>query len=652
MTSRPLLLLAALGLLALPTWLGLARGGEEPAPAPQPVAPAAAPAVGAAGAFAGSEACAGCHGEVHARWAASTHALTVRPARADSMAPEALAGLEVEHGPGRTRFVREGEAFWARTLGPDGQPARFPVTHVVGRTRIEMLLTRLPDGRRQVLPAMREHGTGTWFDYTALYFAGPGGDRAVPPAVAPGEPSFWTGPVRSWDAQCSRCHLSGREAVAEPSVGAERTRQRAWGLDCESCHGPGAAHVRHHEGTAEGPDPVLRLRTLSRREQVDTCLACHMEAEEIAPGWQPGRGVDLLEHLDPSLLDDPDRVDPAGRPLELVYAGVSFWSSRCAQQGELTCQSCHDPHGGEHRGAMRGPPRDDAQCASCHGAIVAQGAAHSHHPAGAGGVRCVDCHMPLLTVERGHGAVTDHTIGVPRPGLVSDRVAQDACTWCHAGGRGAPPGAPPLSEQGVRTAHGRWWPQARPAPAWLEAIAAARRRAFDGPSRLLALLADREAPRLARATAPTLLARYAREAGQPVLAYAQDPDSLVRRRVAPLLASDPRPEAWAALGTLLGDASAPVRAAASRAALGAAARLQPDAALLARVRAELAAQAAAVPDDDLRWARLADACALAGDAAGEREAVERWALLDPGNAQVEARRARLALPPAGLPGPR
>lgn len=647
MTLRALLAVLLLAVLSARAWRGLAGAHGAAAEPPPPAGPPAPGLPVARGEWAGSEECARCHGEVHATWAASTHALTVRVADARTMAPEALAGQAVEHAPGRTRFVRQGEAFWAETVGADGMPARFPVTHVVGRTRIEMLLTRLPDGRRQVLPAMREHGTGTWFDYTALYFAGPGGDPAVPPAVAPGEPSFWTGPVRSWDAQCSRCHLSGREAVAEPAPGAERTRQRAVGLDCESCHGPGAAHVRHHDGTAEGPDPVLRLRTLSRREQVDTCLACHMEAEEIVPGWQPGAGVDLLEHLDPSLLDDPDRVDPAGRPLELVYAGVSFWSSRCAEQGQLTCQSCHDPHGGEHRGAMRGPPRDDAQCASCHGDIVAQGAAHSHHPAGEGGVRCVDCHMPFLRVERGHGAVTDHSISLPRPGLRSDRVAQDACTWCHAGGRGAPPGAPPLSEQGVRTAHSRWWPQARPAPAWLEAIAAARRGAYDGPSRLLALLADREAPRLSRATAPTLLARFAPEAWTGALPYAQDADSLVRRRMAPLLAADPRPAAWAALSALVGDASAPVRAAASRAALGAAARLQQDAELLARVRAELAAQAAAVPDDDLRWARLADACALAGDAAGERDALRRWAGLDPGNQAVRMRLERAAGAPPG-----
>ena len=109
---------------------------------------------------------------------------------------------------------------------------------------------------------------------------------------------------------------------------------------------------------------------------------------------------------------------------------------------------------------MRVGPRDDAQCARCHQEIAAAPAAHSRHAAGSEGARCVNCHMPFLSVERGHGAVTDHTIGIPRPALRGDRIAQDACTWCHVGGRAAPPGAPPLSEAGIRESFARWWPEA------------------------------------------------------------------------------------------------------------------------------------------------------------------------------------------------
>jgi predicted CXXCH cytochrome family protein len=546
----------------------------------------------------------------------------VRTAAEAGLVAEVGAGLEAHHPPGRTLFSATADGqLWAQTSGTDGVPTRFPVTHVVGKTRIEMLLTELADGRRQVLPSMREHGTGTWFDYTALYFAGPGGDPRVPPTVAPGDPSFWTGPVRSWDAQCSRCHLSGREVAPSEPAGGPRTRERAWGLDCEACHGPAADHVRHHDETREGPDPIVKQRLLPRRRQVDACLVCHMESEELVPGWHPGEERDLLEFLDPSLLDDPDRVDPAGRPLELVYAGVSFWSSRCAEEGQLTCQACHDPHGGPQRSAMRTAPRDDAQCVRCHQAIAADIPAHTHHATGSEGSRCVACHMPPLTVERGHGAVTDHTISIPRPHLASDRVAQDACTGCHLGARGHPPGASPLSEPSLRQAHARWWPEARPPPAWLTAIAEARRGAYDAPSRLLALLADGAAPRFARATAPVLLARLGPAARDRLLEHVADPDSLVRRRVADGLVDVDAPAAWTALVSLLDDPSAAVRAHASRAALRAPGRLRADAVGLGRVVRELRAQAQWAPDDDVRWERLADALALAGDVAGELEAV-------------------------------
>jgi predicted CXXCH cytochrome family protein len=613
-------------------WAG-GLGGEEPATR-DPARPVDM------GLAAGAEECARCHGDVHATWACSTHALTVRSPEEAGLFAHVGAGLEARHPPGATYFSATADGqVWARTPGTDGEPTLFPVTHVVGKTRIEMLLTQLADGRRQVLPSMREHGTGTWFDYTALYFAGPGHDPRKPPEVAPGDPSFWTGPVRSWDAQCSRCHVSGREVVPPSPSGAPRTRERAWGLDCEACHGPAAAHVVHHDEMREGPDPIVKQRLLSRRRRVDACIVCHMESEELVPGWHPGEERDLLEFLDPTLLDDPDRVDPAGRALELVYAGVSFWTSRCAEEGGLTCQSCHDPHGGPQRSAMRTAPRDDAQCAGCHQEIVADVAAHTHHAVGSEGSRCVSCHMPHLTVERGHGSVTDHTISVPRPGLVSDRVAQDACTGCHLGARGFPPGAPPLSEPTIRQMHARWWPDAKPPPTWLATLADARRGAFDAPSRLQALLADRTAPRLARATAPVLLARHGPAARDLLLAHVDDPDSLVRRRVADGLVHVDSPAAWAALVRLLDDPSAPVRAHASRAALLAPGRLATDAAALVRVVRELRAQAGWAPDDDTRWERLADALALAGDLPGEIEALRRWQALDPDRAGVGTRLA-------------
>jgi predicted CXXCH cytochrome family protein len=600
-------------------------GGDGPAPS---------------GGFAGASECARCHAETHATWLESAHGRTLEEATGETVPAEVREGREVGHPPGATRFSAADGGFFAETLGPDGAPRRYRLTHLVGRNRIQMLVATLDDGRQQVLPSMREKTTGTWFDYTALFFAGPWGSPDEPPRVAPGDPSFWTGPVRSWDVQCSRCHVSGRQPLAPgPDGRGPRVAWRSLGLDCESCHGPAADHAAFHDGPAEGKDPILRLGSLPRQRAVEACLSCHMECEEVRPGFRPGD--DVFEFTDPTLMDDPDRVDPAGRPLELVYAAVSFLASECVRRGGLTCLTCHDPHGGPNASAAKGPPRDDAQCLSCHEAMREDPRAHTRHdPAGAGG-RCVNCHMPFLTVERGHGAVTDHTISVPRPSLRSDRVAKDACAWCHVGGRAAPPGAPPLSEAGIRAAHASWWPGADRAEGWLAAIADARRGAVGGGEALAAVLADPGTLRTARATAARLLARFPAVAARRVLPFADDPDTLVRRHAVATLGVVPGPEADAALKKALSDPSAPVRSKAARTALEAWGRVADDEAWRLAVLRVLEEEAACIPDEDTRWKRLGEARERVGDVAGAIAAYERALALDSTAKELRAHVAAL-----------
>lgn len=578
-------------------------------------------------AYVGTAACLECHKEAHARWEGSSHALTVEPASELSMPPSVVAEEKVTHEPGWTRYHREDGRFLAETIGPDGKPTRYDLTHVVGRMRVRMFLARMDDGRTQVLPAMLEAPTGEWFDYTHLIFGAGGTDWDKAPIVKPGDPSFWTGPVRSWGAKCARCHVSGYEPVRPEGGRGPRMKFRELGVGCEMCHGPGGAHVEHRERGGPGEDPILRFRDLAHDRAVSLCLQCHMESEVVGDGYVLGE--DIFEHRDPTLLIDPERVDASGRPLELIYDGLPFSASRCVQEGKLTCVTCHDPHGNGNPSQLKWAPDDDAMCTQCHQEIAKDLRAHTHHDPKGSGSRCVSCHMPFLTIERGHGVVADHSISTPRYDLKSDRMAEVACTWCHQGGLGAPEDVPELEEARLVEAHAGWYgDKARAAP-WMQALADARLGKAGAHKALLAVVADRDLPRLVRASAVRLLGRYATQVPLALLAHAKDDDSLVRRHALRSLAALQGPAVDAALLAGTKDPSAAVRSAAARASLEGWTRVQENRALLDAIEPILAQDARDVPVDEMRWFRLGAARSLQGDKAGALEAYVRQVELDP-----------------------
>ena len=557
----------------------------------------------------------------------------------------------VSHPPGTSTFHASGDRSTVETVGPDGKPLVVPLSYVVGRRRIRMYVTALPAGAHQVLPAMREEGTGAWFDYTQLLFGAPGLPPDQAPTVAPGDPSFWTGPVRSFDARCARCHVSGREAVA-PAAGRHGPSLDA-GVPWASTARPatGRAPTTSRCGVpcpaARSAIRCVRLRDLDRDASLGVCLSCHLEGEVVDPAFAPGK--DLFEHVDPTLLDDAERVDPAGRPLELVYEGLGFLVSRCVEKGKLTCASCHASHGSPHGASLVAPvdrrrpllpvshpasPRRSASTPTTGAAGAARGASRA---------TCRRC-----PVERGHGAVTDHSISTPDlTGSAGVRVSRDACTGCHTGARGFARGCAAArrrgAREGVRERGGR---TAKPRPPWSKAIAAARRAIRRRGA------ASRPSPATRRRPVSCAPPRWRCSDASP----APTPRRSSRARRTPTPSCDAPPsrrsrrfaaeDADAALLAALADPSPAVRARAARAALAGWERAQANATLLRAALPVLEEQTRAAPDDDGRWFRLAAARQIAGDLAGAAAAYERQCALDPfasnARATLEKIRARLA----------
>ena len=421
--------------------------------------------------------------------------------------------------------------------------------------------------------------------------------------------------------------MSGKSPVDPgPDGVGPRILARAYAVDCEACHGPARLHAEAWE-RLEMDETLEKLQTWSRVQKVALCTQCHQEGEVLDPPYVPG--TDLYEYIDPTVVIDPERADPAGRPLELIYDGLPFATSHCANAGGLTCSDCHAPHGSQTRSLLRKPHEDGALCVECHKEIVADAAGHSHHQPTGTGAQCVPCHMPFLTIERGHGAVADHTIGIPRMGLAADRVTTDACTWCHGGGLGAPTDAPALAEEELWRAYESWWPDRGWPRPWMAAVANARLGDADAGPALVAAIKDMHNPREGRASAARLLGRYADTAADAILDATHDFDSLVRRNAIRALATVEGEQADARLLEALSDPSWAVRVVAARTALEGWSRVQANPELLKAVIPVLDADARKVPDDDLRWFRLGAAYDLAGDKEKALEAYEHKARLDP-----------------------
>lgn len=598
---------------------------------------APAPTSAAAPDYVGAEACRSCHPERHERWLASAHARSTRPATPDTVPPELLEEKTIVHAPGESTFRRDGDRFLVNTTGPDGARHDYPVTHVVGPHRITMFLTRMDDGRLQVLPFLREIPTGEWFDYTYLIFAVPENPWEKPPEVRPGEPSFWTGPIRAYDTRCGRCHTSGRGPRRE--VGENGWMRTDWDplpIDCEACHGPGREHVEFWKNppAEHRPDPMVNLARLSRDRAQAVCLSCHMEGDLVREGFRPGD--DIFEHVTPMLLDSIERLDAAGRPLELVYDGLPFQFSECARAGGLTCVSCHDSHGSANRSDLLVPEdRTFTLCLSCHQEYAAEPGLHTHHDMTKSGGRCVSCHMPFLTIERGHGTVRDHTISVPMPDLYGGRVTTDACTWCHRRGRDAPEDSPLLETDEILAKYREWYPDAKLRPKWVETIAAGRAGDSAAAGALAAAARNLRYPRLVRASAAKLLAGNPGRSMTLLLNLAEDDDTLVRRAALAGLAGIRHPDVDYVLETALEDDSLAVRGAAARAALSGYARVEENPELLQKLIPVLEEEAEAVPLDDERWFRLGAAKEIAGDLPGALAAYRRKLALDPYAALVE-----------------
>jgi hypothetical protein len=260
----------------------------------------AAPAASAADAaadYVGAGACAPCHPEIFERWSQTGHAW----------------------------ILRRPEAVKARDLTLPQGLAADDISYVVGGFRWKALFL----GRDGYLVTSNDAGPGAnQFNLRGRHWV-----------------DFRPGERVPYD--CGQCHTTGY--AAEGHQGGLPGIVGTWrfdGVQCESCHGPGARHAR----SKRREDIVIRP---------DGCSACHRQE---SPGGIPLVGDFLAPYTEVNQLEK-------------------------SRMRDLGCTGCHDPH-------RSGPGSQRRSCASCHPKVAAT---YRESIMAKARVACIDCHMPPVS---------------------------------------------------------------------------------------------------------------------------------------------------------------------------------------------------------------------------------------------------------------
>ncbi len=439
--------------------------------------------------YAGSESCRECHEEAHDLWRASHHALAERPFRLDVDAAAFLGKDPIRHGSFESSVVLEGSESRINTAGLDGAVRPFPVARVIGEFPLRQFLVQGDGGRFQVAALSYDPARDEWFDVF--------GDEDR----RPHEWGFWLNRGMNWNSMCADCHNTNLRKNYDAATDAYHTELSEVGVGCEACHGPSGEHVVWQRANRdEKGDPTLFWLHVPEdvNAWVDTCGACHARRMELVETVDPT--APFLDAFLPELLDLSEVYYADSQVHDEDYEYVSFLMSRMGGSGEVTCLSCHEPHGGKPRAA------GNKLCMACHrdqrGSIPPiDPAPHSHHDVAQEGGSCVGCHMPLTTYMQRHPR-RDHGLTIPDPLLTKELGIPNACGRCHA-------------EEGVDWALDvveQWYGarMERPTRARARLVARARSPAPDAAAPLLAALPGEKNPAW-RATYALLLARFAGE---------------------------------------------------------------------------------------------------------------------------------------------
>lgn len=375
-------------------------------------APAPAPAV-----LAGSSVCRECHEDFYRLWAPSHHGLAMQPYTAAFAAAELkLHDGEIKVGQETYRAKVGPDQGWVLEHGPQGE-RKLPIAHVLGGKNVYYFLTPWERGRLQTLPVAYDVKQQVWFDTARS------GVRHFPDRDND-SPLHWTEREYTFNTSCYSCHVSQLSVNYHLQSDTYHTAWAEPGINCETCHGPAAEHVKVCRAAAGETPPDLKIivtKTFNVEQTNTMCAPCHAKMIPVSGSFLPGERY--FDHFDLMTLEHPDFY-PDGRDLGENYTMTGWRMSPCVQSDQLDCMHCHTSSG-----RFRFVDNPNQSCLPCHQELVDNATAHSHHAADSKGNSCIACHMPLTRFA--NMSRSDHSMLPPTPAASLQFKSPNACNICH-----------------------------------------------------------------------------------------------------------------------------------------------------------------------------------------------------------------------------
>jgi len=235
-------------------------------------------------------------------------------------------------------------------------------------------------------------------------------------AAAPAQASGYAG-----EDTCLTCHEDKSYKGTAHAFKAD-AKTPAAGQGCESCHGPGQAHVEAGGDKTKIQNP----KGMTPSAASETCTTCHnRKTHALWDGSQHDqRNVGCVSchsvHAPQGekLLAAKSQADLCGTCHRPVVNKTYRFNHMPVREGKLACASCHNVHGSTNVKLLKVGTTIDESCVSCH-AEKRGPYLWEHAPVAES---CVTCHDP-------HGSNNDRMLVAKQPYL---------CQRCHVTSRHPP----------------------------------------------------------------------------------------------------------------------------------------------------------------------------------------------------------------------